>query len=184
MQSLSLQIDTPRLTLRVPCLDDLDAWADMMLDEEAARFIGGVAPRPVTWRGLMTMIGAWHATGIGMFSVIEKSSGRWVGRLGPWRPEGWPGNEIGWAIARDCWGRGYATEGATAATTWAFEHLGWSDVIHSIDPANVASQAVAKRLGSRNLGPGRLPAPYDDKLIDIWGQSRDDWFARMRARTP
>ena len=49
--------------------------------------------------GLMTMIGSWHATGFAMFSVIEKSSGRWVGRLGPWMPEGWPGPEVGWAIA-------------------------------------------------------------------------------------
>jgi RimJ/RimL family protein N-acetyltransferase len=45
------------------------------------------------------------------------------GRLGPWQPEGWPGSEIGWAIVRDCWGRGYATEGVIAATNWAFAEL-------------------------------------------------------------
>ncbi len=136
----SLQIETPRLLLRLPRLDDLDAWAAMMTDEEAAKFIGGVAPREVTWRALMTMIGSWHANGFAMFSVIEKSSGRWVGRLGPWMPLGWPGTEVGWAIARECWGRGYAPEGAAAATDWAFDNLGWTDVIHSIDPANIASQ--------------------------------------------
>ena len=114
-----------------------------------------------------------------MFSVIEKSSGRWVGRLGPWMPEGWPGPEVGWAIVRDCWGRGYATEGAIAATNWAFDHLGWPRVIHSIDPDNVASQEVARRLGSRNLGPGRLPAPYEESRVDIWGQSRDEWSVRQ-----
>jgi len=113
-----------------------------------------------------------------MFSVIEKASGRWVGRLGPWKPEGWPGPEIGWAIARDCWGRGYAPEGAAAATDWAFDNLGWTSVIHSIAPGNAASQAVARKLGSRNLGPGRLPPPFQDSPIDIWGQSREDWRAR------
>jgi RimJ/RimL family protein N-acetyltransferase len=177
----SLQIDTPRLLLRVPRLDDLDAWAAMMTDEETAKFIGGVAPREVTWRALMTMIGAWHATGIGMFSVIEKSSGRWVGRLGPWQPLGWPGTEVGWAIARDCWGRGYAPEGAAAATDWAFDNLGWTDVIHSIAPDNIASQQVARKLGSRNRGPGRLPPPFHEAPIDIWGQSREDWRARRKA---
>jgi RimJ/RimL family protein N-acetyltransferase len=100
----SLRVETPRLILRVPRIDDLDAWAAMMADEQAAQFIGGVAPREVTWRGMMTVIGAWHATGIGMFSVIEKSSGRWVGRLGPWQPEGWPGPEVG--------GRSRASAGA------------------------------------------------------------------------
>ena len=107
-----------------------------------------------------------------MFSVFEKDTGRWIGRLGPWMPEGWPGSEIGWALVRDVWGKGYATEGATAATDWAFDTLGWTEVIHSIDPANVASQEVARRLGSRNLGPGTLPPPFHEAVIDIWGQSR------------
>ena len=176
-----LQITTPRLVLRVPRGEDLDPWAEMMTDEETARFIGGVMPRALAWRVLMTMIGAWHATGISMFSVLERETGRWVGRLGPWMPEGWPGPEVGWALVRDCWGRGYATEGAAAAMDWAFAHLGWDRIIHSISPENIASQAVARKLGARNLGPGSLPAPYEDSRIDIWGQSRDEWQARARG---
>jgi RimJ/RimL family protein N-acetyltransferase len=173
-----LRIETPRLILRVPHKSDLDPWAAMMEDDEVARFIGGAAPRSVTWRGLMTMIGAWHAYGFGMFSVLEKGTGRWVGRLGPWVPEGWPGPEIGWAIVGDCWGRGYATEGAAAATEWAFDRLGWDRVIHSIHPDNRASQGVARRLGSRNLGPGTLPPPYETTPTEIWGQSLAEWRAR------
>src|SRR3954471_3271534 len=149
-----LRLDTPRLVLRPPRLDDLDPWSEMMLDEPVARYIGGVMPRSVCWRQLMTLIGAWHAHGFGMFSVIERASGRWIGRLGPWRPEGWPGTEIGWAIVRDRWGAGYAGEGGGAATDWAFDILGWSDVIHSIAPEKRASQRVAEKLGSRHLGPG------------------------------
>lgn len=177
----SLQVETARLILRVPRIDDLDEWAAMMADEEAAKFIGGASPRAVTWRGMMTVIGAWHATGVGMFSVIEKSSGKWVGRLGPWQPEGWPGTEVGWAIARECWGRGYAPEGAAAATDWAFDHLGWTEVIHSIAPGNVASQRVARKLGARNRGPGKLPPPFEEALVDIWGQTRDEWRSRRRG---
>jgi RimJ/RimL family protein N-acetyltransferase len=175
-----LRLETPRLLLRVPRADDLDPLAALMTDAEAARYIGGTMSRALTWRALMTMIGAWHAHGFAMFSVIEKSTGRWVGRLGPWMPEGWPGREIGWAIVRDCWGRGYATEGAIAATNWAFDTLGWTEIIHSIAPANVQSQRVAQKLGSRNLGPGRLPPPYQDDAVDLWGQSRDQWRARHR----
>jgi len=175
-----LQLETPRLLLRLPRAEDLDPWAEMMVDEEVALFIGGVMPRSVSWRALMTMIGAWHANGFAMFSVVEKATGRWVGRIGPWMPEGWPGTEVGWAIVRDRWGKGFASEGAEAATDWAFDHLGWSDVIHSIDPANVASQAVARKLGSRNLGPGSLPPPYHESPVDIWGQSREEWRARRR----
>jgi len=170
-----LHLETSRLILRLPRTDDLDAWSEMMTDEVAARFIGGTAPRAVCWRQLITMIGAWHAQGFAMFSVIEKETGRWVGRLGPWQPEGGPGTEIGWAIVRDRWGRGYAGEGAVAAANWAFDTLGWSSVIHSIAPANLASQRVAQKLGSRNLGPGKLPPPYQDDRVDIWGQTREEW---------
>ena len=173
-----LRIETPRLLLRPPRLDDLDAFAAMMTDEETARFIGGTMPRAMTWRGLMTMIGAWHAQGFAMFSVFEKSSGRWIGRLGPWLPEGWPGPEIGWSIVRDCWGRGYAVEGAIATTNWAFDTLGWTHMIHSIAPQNVASQRVAQKLGSRLLGPGTLPAPYEHDRVDLWGQSKAEWEAQ------
>jgi RimJ/RimL family protein N-acetyltransferase len=175
-----LRIETPRLILRVPRAEDLDAWAEMMVDEQVAKFLGGVTARSVSWRALMSLIGSWHAMGFAMFSVIEKSSGRWVGRLGPWMPDSWPGTEVGWAIAREYWGRGYATEGAAAAVDWAFDNLGWDRVIHCIHPDNHPSQAVARKLGSRNLGPGKLPEPYLDAAIDIWGQSREEWRRSRR----
>ena len=149
----------------------------MMRDEPTARFIGGMAERPLCWRKLMTMIGAWHAHGFGMFSAIEKASGQWVGRLGPWQPDGWPGPEVGWAIVRESWGKGYAVEGAIAATDWAFEKLGWRDVIHSIAPDNLQSQRVAQKLGSRNRGPGKLPPPFAEARVDLWGQTREEWHA-------
>jgi RimJ/RimL family protein N-acetyltransferase len=177
----NLRLETPRLILRPPRLEDLDALAEMMRDEQTARFIGGVLPRSLCWRQLMTMIGAWHAHGFAMFSAIEKETGRWVGRLGPWQPEGWPGREIGWAIVRDRWGRGYAVEGAIAATNWALDTLGWPDVIHSIAPENTPSQRVAQKLGSQNRGPGRLPPPFEYDRVDLWGQTRDEWQARHTA---
>ena len=37
---------------------------------------------------------------------------------------------------------------------------------------------VALRLGSRNKGPGKMPAPYEDSPTDIWGQTREEWRAR------
>jgi len=172
-----LCIETDRLLLRPPLAEDFDAWATSMADPEGARFIGGVQHRALAWRGFLTMVGAWYIQGFSMFSVIEKSTGRWIGRLGPWQPEGWPGTEVGWSIVRDCWGKGYATEGANAAIDWAFDHLGWSDVIHTIHPDNLASQALAKRLGSRNRGPGQLPPPHENSPCEIWGQTRKEWLA-------
>jgi RimJ/RimL family protein N-acetyltransferase len=178
MTSSNAHLETERLILRPTAPEDFDAWAAFMADEEAARFIGGPAPRPVAWRFFLTMAGAWAIQGFAMFSVIEKSSGQWIGRLGPWVPEGWPGTEVGWGLIREAWGKGYAVEGSTAAIDWAFAHLGWSEVIHTIGPDNVPSQNVARRLGSRKLRTGKLPAPFEHVPVDIWGQSREEWLAR------
>src|SRR5690348_17880720 len=57
-----------------------------------------------------------------------------------------------WTLAREAWGKGYATEAATAAIDWTFANLGWKQIIHCIAPENSASQAVAKRLGSTLQG--------------------------------
>jgi RimJ/RimL family protein N-acetyltransferase len=178
---MNASIETERLLLRVPRIEDFDRYAEMIGNEEAARYIGGHLVRAAAWRRFLQMPGAWALQGFAMFSVVDKSSGRWFGQVGPWRPEGWPGNEVGWSFHPDTWGRGYAIEAATAALDWAFANLDWTDVIHCIDPANVASQKLAQRLGSRNLGPGRMPPPYEDAATDIWGQTRAQWRARERA---
>jgi RimJ/RimL family protein N-acetyltransferase len=174
-------LETRRLILRVPSREDFDAFAAMNTDAETMRFIGGTLPRAASWRKFLQMPGAWLLQGYAMFSVIEKSSGRWLGQLGPWQPEGWPGTEIGWGLAREAQGQGYATEAGEAAMAWAFEHLGWDEVIHSIHPDNVASQKLALRLGATNRGPGKLPAPFENEPIEIWAQTRAQWQARRAA---
>jgi RimJ/RimL family protein N-acetyltransferase len=171
-------IETERLILRPPVLEDFEPWTEMMSDPVAARFVGGVQPPAGVWRGLMGMAGSWALTGVSMFSVVEKETGRWIGRVGPWRPHGWPGNEVGWGLSRKAWGKGYATESASAAMDYAFDVLGWDEVIHCIDPQNAASQRVAERLGSRLLRMDRCPPPFDHEDIEIWGQAREDWKAR------
>jgi RimJ/RimL family protein N-acetyltransferase len=176
------RIETERLLLRVSEAADFEGFAALSADEDASRYIGGHMPRAAAWRKFLVMPGAWVVQGFGMFSVLEKASGDWLGHLGPWHPEGWPSTEVGWAFRREAWGRGYATEAAVAAIDWSFANLGWDEVIHSIDPDNVASQALAIRLGARNRGPGRLPAPYEAARVDIWAQSRTEWEARRGQR--
>lgn len=178
MTAGDLELETPRLILRKPRIEDFDRYAELQAHEEATRHIGGVQARHAAWRKFLQMPGAWAIQGFAMFSVVEKASGRWVGQLGPWQPDGWPGTEVGYAFHPDAWGHGYAVEAGTVAIDWVFEALAWDEVIHCIAPDNKASQKVAQRLGSRNRGPGRLPPPLDDHAVDIWGQTRAQWRAR------
>ncbi len=174
----SPRIETARLILRVPGIDDFDRYAELFCHPTAACHIGGGVQRGDAWRRFLQMPGAWLLQGYAMFSVIEKARGLWVGQAGPWQPDGWPGTEVGYAFHQDAWGKGYATEACTAAIDWAFDHLGWTEVIHCIAPDNTASQGVARRLGSTNRGPGKLPAPLDTHAIDVWGQTRELWTTR------
>jgi RimJ/RimL family protein N-acetyltransferase len=174
-------LETERLILRPPAAEDFEPYcAFMALD--VTRFIGGPQPRSAAWRSLATIAGGWIVNGHSMFSFIEKATGRWVGRGGPWTPDGWPGTEVGWAVIPEAQRRGYAKEASTAAIDWAFEALGWREVIHCIDPANEASIGVARSLGSGLLRTGvAAPAPIVDVTWDIYGQTREAWLARRGA---
>ena len=163
------ELETPRLILKVPVLADLDGWAALDSDPEATRFIGGVQTRRQARDGLRRVIRMWDQQGHSLFSVFEKSTGRWVGRTGPWVPKDAPGNEVGWAFLPSAGGQGYATEAARAAIDWAFEALGWDEVIHCIHPPNLASIAVARKLGSTRLRSAHLGS---GEAVEIYGQSR------------
>jgi RimJ/RimL family protein N-acetyltransferase len=178
-------LETARLVLRPPTQADFDGFAAMAQEPETMRFIGGLTPRDGAWRTMAMVTGAWTLLGFSMFSVIEKATGRWIGRLGPWRPGGveggWPGNEVGWALVASAQGKGYAAEGAAAAIDWAFDSLGWDSVIHCIDKDNTPSIRLAERLGSCRQRRGvPLPAPLDTVLVDIYGQTRAEWRTRVR----
>lgn len=170
---------TERLILRPPVAEDFESWAAFHADEMTMHFLGGVQPRSIAWRSLCAMTGAWTIRGFAMFSMILRDSGAWIGRSGPWQPEGWPGTEIGWGVARAFTGKGYAHEAAVALMDYAVDVLGWSDIIHTINPDNAASIALARRLGSVNRGASRLPPPFDTSPVDAWGQSASEWRARQ-----
>jgi RimJ/RimL family protein N-acetyltransferase len=84
-----------------------------------------------------------------MWAVEDKASTQFVGRVGYFHPEGWPGIELGWALARPFWGRGLATEAARACLNYGFASCGFQHVIHLIHPENQRSIAVAERLGAK-----------------------------------
>lgn len=170
-------IETERLWLRPWSGADVAPNTAMLSDPGTARFIT-IDGKPVTeeligWRNAAVMAGHWVLHGIGMFVVEEKSSGSFVGRVGPWFPPGWPGFEIGWGIAREFRRKGYAVEATRAAVEWMFSNFEIDSVIHCIDRENLASQAVARRLGAEKQGEIELFG----HAADLWVTSRDRWNA-------
>ena len=179
---LGPSLETDRLILRPPTAEDFAGYCAFLGDSEATRFLSGVQSPAVVWRTMRTVVGAWALDGFHFFSVIEKNTGAWIGRVGPIYPYDWPGPEVGWGLLPSYWGKGYAREAATAAMNFAFNDLDWERVIHVIAPENGRSIAVAKALGAYNTGPGRLPDPFAHLPAEIWTQSRDEWRARFGKR--
>jgi len=144
-------LDTARLKLRLFEERDLDALAAMYADPETMFHVGEgkTFSRPETWRAISSMLGHWVLRGYGMWAVELKGTSEMIGRAGFLNPEGWPGFELGWMIAKPYWGRGYATEAAAAALDYAFHDLGKTCVISLIRRDNAASIRVAEKIGAR-----------------------------------
>ena len=166
-------LETERLVLRMFRESDTDAYAEMVADPEVMRFLGGgqPVPRAEAWRNMAMVLGHWQLRGYGMWAVEEKESGEMVGRVGCWRPEGWPGLEVGWTLRRRFWGRGYATEAARASVAYAFEALDQTRVISLIAPENVNSIRVAERLGEKPEGEWDI---FGTKVI-IYAVGREEF---------
>lgn len=170
------QLHTQRLLLRGLGQDDFEAYARMMADPEVARFLSsGPVSRVDAWRGLASMIGHWALRGYGMWAVERKSDGAFIGRAGLWNPEGWLGLEVGWALAREFWGNGYATEAARAAMNFGFLTHDVSRLISVINPLNHASERVAERLGETRTEQREIEVHGQKVVVDVWGITRDDW---------
>ena len=165
-------LETERLILRaIDPERDLDAWAAAMADEETVRYIGGkTMNRAESWRNMAMVMGHWDIRGDGFFSVEEKATGRWVGRVGPWFPEGWPEPEVGWTIIREHWGKGYGAEAGRAAIDYARDVLGWTRVIHAILEGNLGSAALAEKLGSTKQREVQGLGGVTEDTVWIYGQ--------------
>jgi RimJ/RimL family protein N-acetyltransferase len=148
-------LETRRLWLRPLHISDFEDYARLRADPEVLRYLNyGETPwdRARSWRHLAFLLGHWQLTGAGMWAVESTESRAFLGLVGFAAPEGWPGFELAWTLARHAWGNGYATEAARSALAHAFSALQMDRVISLIHPENRASIRVAERVGERLQG--------------------------------
>ncbi|HVM78717.1 MAG TPA: GNAT family N-acetyltransferase [Stellaceae bacterium] len=142
-------LETARLRLRLARESDFPAYAEMQRDPEVMRFLNagiGMTERGA-WHSFAVMVGQWALRGYGMLVVEPRVGEGFIGRVGIYHPESWPGPELAWTLARAHWNKGYATEAATAVRDWVFGTLKMPRLISVIDPANSASIRVAEKIG-------------------------------------
>ena len=141
-------LTTPRLLLRAYLNDDLPLYARLNADPEVAEYLGGPISREES-DDIADWAQALHsAEGIGLLAVERRADHKFLGMCGLHHLDWYPDDiEIGWRLARQYWGHGYATEAANAWLTHAFTVLDLPRVISVTDRPNIRSIAVMQRLG-------------------------------------
>jgi RimJ/RimL family protein N-acetyltransferase len=151
-------------------LRDLDYFLTFFGDAEASQHVGGPSGRENTWRRMLAAAGLWHMTGIGMWVVAEKDGGPAIGHVGffdflrgcdpPIEGEA----EMGWILAPQAHGKGYALEACEAILDWFDDHFEAQRIWALISPGNEASMKLAIKLGFVRQSDGT----YRDKPQTMW----------------
>jgi RimJ/RimL family protein N-acetyltransferase len=164
-------IDTARLTLRLMTRDDID---DMLVIFSDPRVMAsfGVPPfdRTRVERWVSGNLAHQEKFGYGNFAVVHRSDGCLIGDCGLEHMDvhGRSEVEIGYDFRSDYWGRGFATEAASAVRDFAFGALGLDRVISTIRPENVASRRVAEKIGMVL----ERETPREDRIYEVWAATR------------
>lgn len=149
-------IQTERLNLRQWTQDDYQAFALYYADEANAKYVGGKKDGEQAWRHMALQVGHWALKGFGYWAVDEKSTGQFVGCVGLWQSPSWPELELGYWLAREQRGKGYALEGCRRAIEFARRELEAKSLVSYIDPENSPSIRLAELLGARYDGTIQL----------------------------
>ena len=156
-------LETERLILRAPCEADLPAIVAFRASDRTA-FIGGPKDAMQVWDGFLQQIGHWALRGYGWWVIEDRATGVVAGRTGVGFDPDVPEPELGWHIFDGYEGQGYAFEAALAARRHAQTVVGLGPLMSMIDPANIRSLALAKRLGAAFEAMGKI----DGQVCEIW----------------
>ena len=151
------RIETERLVLRPHVLDDFPHMVAFFASE-AARYVGGPMEAPRCWHGFASDVGSWELLGFGGWGVEEKATGAFAGQVGLNRPAHFPEREIGWISDAGPRGQRLRDRGGAGGRAYAYGTLGWTTAVSYVDPQNVRSIALARRLGC-TVDPGAQSRP-------------------------
>ena len=163
--------ETERLVLRPLDEGDVDAIFAMRSDAEVMRFIREPQNRAESVNWVKLVSSRWTSDNVGFCAVIEKQTNKFLGWCGLWRLKESGELEIGYAIAREFWGRGFATEAARFFLEYAFERLKPKKIVAVAEPENASSRRVMEKIGMKFV---RLGEFYNRELVQ-YVITRDSW---------
>lgn len=183
--SRAVELSTPRLRLRQWQESDRPAFAGLNADPEVMRYFPGTQTREQSDRSIDLWAAELDERGWSNWAVEQRADGAFVGFVGLTVPRRalpfMPCVEIGYRLARPCWGRGLATEAGREVLRFAFEDLALPEVVSFTARLNLPSQAVMQRLGLRDAHEDfehpALPEGSPLRLHCLYRLSRERWVA-------
>jgi ribosomal-protein-alanine N-acetyltransferase len=131
--------------------EDVEAWVAINSDPRVTEFFPKSYTREVSEASAAAIRAQLQRDGFGWWALEVRGGPAFIGSIAlqavPFEAPFTPANEIGWRLASQAWGKGYATEGARAALDFAFNELKWPEVLAFTAASNLRSQRVMDRLG-------------------------------------
>ena len=177
------RIETERLILREWRDDDLAPFAAMCADPAVMATLGPLKTRGETAALIARVKAIGDECGHTMWAVERVTDSRFIGWCGLIPGVFWPllsKVEVGWRIATDCWGHGYAREAAEASLDWAFTNLADERVWAITTPGNTRSWGLMERLGMKrhpelDFDHPNVPDGTPLKRHITYSIGRDEW---------
>ncbi len=144
-------LQTERLILRQWRESDLEPFAALNKDPKVMEFFPSLKTYEESEAHMRQMAELIEKNGWGLWAVSLIENGEFIGFTGlhkvTFEAHFTPAVEIGWRLAANHWGKGYATEGAKAALTFGFEILKLDEIVSFTTVNNVRSRHVMEKIG-------------------------------------
>lgn len=177
---------TDRLVLRRWTDADREPFAAMNADPEVMRYFRDVLDREASDAFVDRIEASFDEHGYGLWVVERIDDGAFLGFTGlllqTYESPFTPAVEVGWRLARDAWGNGYATEAGLASLAFGFDRLGLDAIISTTSRPNEPSQRVMQRLGMHRAGEFDFPLLPDGHPLQrfvVYRTTREQWAARV-----
>lgn len=162
-------IRTERLGLRNWTENDVQPFLEMNQDPEVMRYFPKQLSEEETREFIGRMQRNFSEFGFCYFAADVLESSEFIGMIGilhqTFESEFTPSVDIGWRLKRSAWGKGYATEGAKACLTYAFQTAGIPEVFSFASLGNKASEAIMKKIGMEHVGHFQHPKIMDHEEL-------------------
>jgi RimJ/RimL family protein N-acetyltransferase len=184
------ELNSPRLLMRRWRDDDLPAFAAMCVDPQVMRYFPDTMSRLESAAMIGRVRGHFAELGFGLWALERKDTGAFIGFTGlcvvGFEAHFTPAVEIGWRLAREHWGLGYASEAAWTALGCGFERLGLDEIVSFTAKINLPSQKVMQAIGMQrdpadDFDHPNLPNGDPLKPHVLYRISRQQWLQTLQG---